>query len=70
MMLPVQHFKHNGAPPRRMMEHNVTALKLRPVGRERGLLEREGGAARPSPFHERLSGREHDLLDLLERVGT
>ena len=52
-----------------MIEHNVTALKLRPAGRERGLLERERIAARPSPFQERPSGREHDLLDLLEREG-
>ena len=49
--------------------NHIMALKLRPAGRERGLLEREGIAARPSPFHERPSGREHDLLDLLERVG-
>ena len=45
------------------------ALKLRPEGREQSLLEREGIAARPSPFLERPSGRELDLLDLLEREG-
>ena len=51
MTIPVQHFKPNGAPPRRMIEQSVTALELRPVGRGRGLLDRGGVAARPSPFH-------------------
>ena len=30
MMIPVQHFKQNGAPPRKMIEQSVTALKLGP----------------------------------------
>ena len=69
MVIPVQHFKQNGA-PRENDRTERDGSEAGPRRRERGLLEREGVAARPSPFHERLSGREHDLLDLLERVGT